>query len=547
MKISVIIPTYNRYTFLKRALTSVFTQTYKPSEVIVIDDGSTDNTSQIKQDFPDIKYFYQQNKGVSSARNLGIKKASYEWIAFLDSDDEWHKDKLKEQVAFHKQNPDILMSYTDEKWIRDAKEVKIPKKFKKYGGEIFDKCLSHCIIAPSASLIHKDLFSKVGLFDESLEVCEDYDLWLRVALEHPIGLVDKKLITKYAGHNDQLSFKHWGMDRFRVVALEKLLDSIQKETAREVLMQKYELLLKGAIKYDKISYKLFYKKRLEKLKGLKVVKVKKVKKCLFPAAGYGTRFLPATKAIPKEMLPILTKPLLQYGVSEAVEADMNIMAVVTGRGKRAIEDHFDTSFELEHQIQGTSKESLLSELKTLKEKCTFSYTRQIEMKGLGHAILSGEVLIGNAPFAVVLADDLCDNEDGEGVLAQMVKLYDKYQCSVVAVEEVPKEETQKYGVIAGTAINDELIRVDDMVEKPKPEDAPSNLAIIGRYILTPDIFDILRKTPPGRGGEIQITDALLKQAEIGKVIAYKFKGKRFDCGSVDGFVEATNYFYNKEK
>jgi len=278
-----------------------------------------------------------------------------------------------------------------------------------------------------------------------------------------------------------------------------------------------------------------------------VVKVKKVKKCLFPAAGYGTRFLPVTKAIPKEMLPILTKPLLQYGVSEAVEADMNIMAVVTGRGKRAIEDHFDTSFELEHQIQGTSKEFLLSELKTLKEKCTFSYTRQIEMKGLGHAILSGEVLIGNAPFAVVLADDLCDNEDGEGVLAQMVKLYDKYQCSVVAVEEVPKEETQKYGVIAGTAINDELIRVDDMVEKPKPEDAPSNLAIIGRYILTPDIFDILRKTPPGRGGEIQITDALLKQAEIGKVIAYKFKGKRFDCGSVDGFVEATNYFYNKEK
>ncbi len=269
MVISVVIPTYNRYTFLKRALTSVFAQTYKPSEVIVIDDGSTDNTSQIKQDFPSIRYFYQQNKGVSSARNLGIKKASYEWIAFLDSDDEWHKDKLKEQVLFHKQNPDILMSYTDEKWIRDAKEVKIPKKFKKYGGEIFDKCLSHCIIAPSASLIHKDLFSKVGLFDEGLEVCEDYDLWLRVALEHPIGLVDKKLITKYAGHNDQLSFKHWGMDRFRVVALEKLLDSIQKETAREVLMQKYELLLKGAIKYDKISDKLFYKKRLEKLKRFK--------------------------------------------------------------------------------------------------------------------------------------------------------------------------------------------------------------------------------------------------------------------------------------
>jgi len=278
-----------------------------------------------------------------------------------------------------------------------------------------------------------------------------------------------------------------------------------------------------------------------------MIMVKKVKKCLFPAAGYGTRFLPATKAIPKEMLPILTKPLLQYGVSEAVEADINLMAIVTGRGKRSIEDHFDTSFELEHQIKGTSKEELLGELKTLKNSCIFSYTRQTEMKGLGHAILTGEVLIGNAPFAVVLADDLCDNEGDDGVLKQMIKLYDKYQCSVVAVEEVPKEETQKYGVIAGDFIADDLIRVNDMVEKPKPEDAPSNLAIIGRYILTPDIFEILRHTPPGRGGEIQITDALLKQAEIGKVIAYKFKGKRFDCGSVDGFVEATNYFYNKEK
>jgi len=275
--------------------------------------------------------------------------------------------------------------------------------------------------------------------------------------------------------------------------------------------------------------------------------VKKVKKCLFPAAGYGTRFLPATKAIPKEMLPILTKPLLQYGVSEAVNADINLMAIVTGRGKRSIEDHFDTSFELEHQIKGTSKEELLGELKTLKNSCRFSYTRQTEMKGLGHAILTGEILIGNAPFAVVLADDLCDNENDDGVLKQMIKLYDKYQCSIVAVEEVPKEDTQKYGVIAGDFIADDLIRVNDMVEKPKPEDAPSNLAIIGRYILTPDIFEILRHTPPGRGGEIQITDALLKQAEIGKVIAYKFKGKRFDCGSVDGFVEATNYFYNKEK
>jgi len=267
MKISVVIPTYNRYDFLKRALASVFAQTYQPSEIIVIDDGSTDNTSDIKQDFPSIKYFYQKNCGVSSARNLGIKKASYEWIAFLDSDDEWHPQKLKEQVLFHKQNQDILMSYTDERWIRDSKEVKIPKKFKKHGGDIFNECLSHCIIAPSASIVHKSLFDKVGLFDEELEVCEDYDLWLRIALENKIGLVDKKLITKYAGHENQLSFKYWGMDRFRVKSLEKLLVSIQKETVKKVLLQKYEVLLKGAIKYDRIVDKLFYEKKLRELKG----------------------------------------------------------------------------------------------------------------------------------------------------------------------------------------------------------------------------------------------------------------------------------------
>ena len=174
-----------------------------------------------------------------------------------------------------------------------------------------------------------------------------------------------------------------------------------------------------------------------------------IKKCLFPAAGYGTRFLPATKAIPKEMLPVLTKPLLQYGVEEAIEAGLNTMAIVTGRGKRAIEDHFDISYELEHQIKGTSKEHYLTEIRNVICKCTFSYTRQIEMKGLGHAILSGETLIGNEPFAVILADDLCDNIDGDGVLAQMIAVYKKYQCSIVAIEEIPKEDTNKYGVIAG--------------------------------------------------------------------------------------------------
>ena len=270
-----------------------------------------------------------------------------------------------------------------------------------------------------------------------------------------------------------------------------------------------------------------------------------IKKCLFPAAGYGTRFLPATKATPKEMLPVLTKPLIQYGVEEAIAAGMDTMAIVTGRGKRAIEDHFDISYELENQIKGTSKEHYLTEIRAVITKCTFSYTRQIEMKGLGHAILCGETLIGDQPFAVVLADDLCDSAS-KGVLSQMVELYKKYHCSIVAIEEIPKEDTNKYGVIAGNEIEPGIFMVKDMVEKPEPDVAPSNLAIIGRYILTPDIFDIIRETKPGKGGEIQITDALLAQAKKGMVLAFKFEGQRFDCGSIDGCVKATNYFYDKE-
>jgi glycosyltransferase involved in cell wall biosynthesis len=265
LNISVIIPTYNRYGVLKRALESVFSQTYPPFEVIVVDDGSDDATSQIQDDFPTIRYFYQKNSGVSSARNLGIEKSSCEWIAFLDSDDEWHKDKLHEQLNFHKQNPEILISYTDEKWIRNGCEVKVPKKFAKVGGRIFGDCLSHCIIAPSATLIHKSLLNVVGLFDETLEVCEDYDLWLRVALAHKIGLVDKKLIIKYGGDADQLSMKYWGMDRFRVQALEKILE--QKESSNvlivQTLLKKYKLLLKGAIKYDKITDINLYKDKIE--------------------------------------------------------------------------------------------------------------------------------------------------------------------------------------------------------------------------------------------------------------------------------------------
>lgn len=269
-----------------------------------------------------------------------------------------------------------------------------------------------------------------------------------------------------------------------------------------------------------------------------------IRKCLFPVAGYGTRFLPATKAMPKEILPVVNKPLVQYGVEEASDAGIHEFGFVTGRGKRAIEDHFDISYELEHQIAGSGKENLLSSIRDLIDNNSFAFTRQSEMKGLGHAILTGRNLVGDNPFAVVLADDFCvADEGGKGVLGQMVELYNQFRCSIVAIEEVPADETHKYGVIAGESMKDGLYRITDMVEKPSPEDAPSNLAIIGRYILTPDIFDIIERTEPGKNGEVQITDALLTQAKTGCVLAYKFKGRRFDCGSVDGFVEATNHVY----
>jgi len=272
-----------------------------------------------------------------------------------------------------------------------------------------------------------------------------------------------------------------------------------------------------------------------------------IKKCLFPAAGYGTRFLPATKAVPKEMLPILTKPLMQYGVEEALSAGITNMAIVTGRGKRAIEDHFDNAYELESQLSGTSKESYLKDIKEIIKKSTFTYVRQKQMLGLGHAILTGEPLIGDEPFAVVLADDLCDCDEN-GVISQMIEVYNQYQCSVIAIEEVPMNQTHKYGIIAGNLIDnsDDTYRVTDMVEKPKEQSAPSNMAIIGRYILTPDIFNILKNIEPDKNGEIQITDALLVQAKQSKVIAYKFKGRRFDCGGIEGYIQATNYFAKKQ-
>jgi len=269
-----------------------------------------------------------------------------------------------------------------------------------------------------------------------------------------------------------------------------------------------------------------------------------IHKCLFPVAGYGTRFLPATKSSPKEMLPVVNKPLIEYAVGEAVDAGLTRMGFVTGRGKRAIEDHFDTNYELEDQIRGTGKEDLIQPTRDLIEACEFSYTRQKEMRGLGHAILTGETLIGDEPFAVVLADDLCI-ADGDGVLSQMVKLFKQFRCSIVAVEEVPADSIHQYGVVAGEPLKDGVVRVTDMVEKPSKDEAPSNLGIIGRYILTPDIFDVLRDTPPGKNGEVQITDALKRQAQEGCVLAYRFKGRRFDCGSIEGFVDATNYCFDK--
>lgn len=272
-----------------------------------------------------------------------------------------------------------------------------------------------------------------------------------------------------------------------------------------------------------------------------------ISKCLFPAAGYGTRFLPATKAVPKEMLPILNKPLLQYGVEEALDAGIYNMAIVTGKGKRAIEDHFDNVYELEMQLQESNKEHYLKKINQIIQNSTFTYVRQKRMLGLGDAILSGGALIGNHSFAVILADDFCDGYES-GVISQLVEVYKKYKCSIVAIEEIPLNQTSNYGIIEGDLIGNtrNTYQVTQMIEKPDEKKAPSNLAIIGRYILTPDIFEVIKNTQPDKNGEIQLTDALNFQAKQGKVIALKFKGLRFDCGSVRGYLKATNYLARKK-
>jgi len=271
-----------------------------------------------------------------------------------------------------------------------------------------------------------------------------------------------------------------------------------------------------------------------------------INKCLFPAAGYGTRFLPATKAVPKEMLPILNKPLLQYAVEEAIEAGLSTMAIVTGKGKRAIEDHFDCSNELSELLKDSPKLELLSEINKITNESVFTYIRQKKPLGLGHAILTAEPLIGREAFAIHLADDLCTN-DGKNVLQQMIDIYEKFDCNIIAIEEVSENMTDQYGIIEADQIQgyDNLFSVTNMIEKPDKANAPSNLAIIGRYILKPEIFDSLRSINPGTNGEIQLTDAIRELLKSSKVIAVKFSGQRFDCGSVSGFVEATNFFAKK--
>jgi UTP--glucose-1-phosphate uridylyltransferase len=270
-----------------------------------------------------------------------------------------------------------------------------------------------------------------------------------------------------------------------------------------------------------------------------------VRKAVFPVAGLGTRFLPATKAMPKEMLTVVDKPLIQYAVEEAINSGIEQIIFVTGRNKTAIEDHFDQSCELEHTLMARSKEALLKEIHHLiPESGTFVYTRQNEPLGLGHAIWCARHIVGNEPFAVLLADDLIKAQ--KPVLGQMMARFESLQCSMVCVEEVPRQATASYGILDADPPVDQLTRIRGLVEKPRPEDAPSNLAIIGRYILTPEIFEILDRKEKGAGGEIQITDAMAQLLPTQGVYGFRYEGIRFDCGDKTGFQKA-NLVYALER
>ncbi|WP_096366618.1 MULTISPECIES: UTP--glucose-1-phosphate uridylyltransferase GalU [Thiohalobacter] len=265
-----------------------------------------------------------------------------------------------------------------------------------------------------------------------------------------------------------------------------------------------------------------------------------VKKAVFPVAGMGTRFLPATKANPKEMLPVVDKPLIQYAAEEAISAGIEELVFVTSSSKRAIEDHFDKSYELESELEKKNKHELLEIVRNVVPSgVSCVYVRQPEALGLGHAVLCAKPVIGNDPFAVILADDLIDGEGGRSCIAQMTATFEYNRCSILGVEEVPPSETDKYGVVKCDAIAEGLSRVSNIVEKPSPADAPSNLAVVGRYILTPRIFELLEDTPRGAGGEIQLTDAIAALLQEEQVLAYEFQGTRYDCGSKLGYLKAT--------
>ena len=266
-----------------------------------------------------------------------------------------------------------------------------------------------------------------------------------------------------------------------------------------------------------------------------------IRKAVFPVAGLGTRFLPATKAAPKEMLPVVDKPLIQYAVEEAYAAGIRHMIFVTGRSKRAIEDHFDTAYELETELEQAQKNELLALVRSVQpDDMVCAYVRQNRMLGLGHAVLCAEPLVGNEPFAVLLADDLMVGPSGqEGVMSQMVRAHAQQGRSILAVQEVPQDQVRRYGIVAGESAGKQMIRVEQIVEKPSPEKAPSRMGVAGRYILTPGIFDEIRQQTTGVGGEIQLTDAIARLMRREAVYAFQYAGKRYDCGSKEGFLEAT--------
>ncbi len=267
---------------------------------------------------------------------------------------------------------------------------------------------------------------------------------------------------------------------------------------------------------------------------------KGITKAVFPAAGMGTRFLPATKASPKEMLPLVDKPLIQYVIEEAVASGIEEVVLVTGRNKRAIEDHFDVAFELEEDLKAKGKHKLLSEVQRISNLVTFCYIRQKKALGLGHAVLTSKRVVGDEPFAVLLGDDIIDSD--VPALKQMMAVYERYPSTILAIQKVPKSQTQHYGIIDAKKIEDGIYLVKDLVEKPSPDQAPSNLAIIGRYILTPEIFRALERTRPGKGGEIQLTDGLRLYMKKQPIYAYEFKGLRHDAGDKLGFLKATVEF-----